>query len=68
MVSQRLDLLDTAWEIVQDNKPLVQEWLNKGLLYRPTLEELAEWDDTPDMPFRAVITHPFVLIQPAKDH
>ena len=63
LVAPELDFLDTAVAVARDDKTLVQAWIAQAQLAKPSREQLAVWEKTPEMPFRFVIVAPFVLIQ-----
>ena len=49
---------------VKDDRPLVEEWLNKNLIRRPSDEEDKTWSKAPVREFQFGIVQPYVLIQP----
>ena len=68
LVSQNLDLVDTACSVVEDNAGEVQKMLQEGSISKPSLEQVQRWNQQPEKQFHAVIAHPFVFIQEAFDH
>ncbi len=63
IVRKDMDLLHVAREIADDNSKLVQTWISTGVLNKPTVEQLVEWDRIPARKFLAVVVQPYVLIQ-----
>ncbi len=68
LVSQNLDLVDTACSVVEDNASEVQQMLQEGGISKLSLEQVQRWNQQPEKQFNAVIAHPFVLIQEAFEH
>lgn len=62
-VDSQLNILDAAQNIAEDQKNLVESWLNKGWLRRLSLDDIERWEETPEKPFHAFIIHPFILVQ-----
>ena len=63
LVSRELDLVDVGAHIVGDDSATVQGWTAEKLLSKPTAEQIEEWNQHPEMPFRCLIIQPYVLIQ-----
>lgn len=65
LVSQDLDLIEAAVAVADDDKALVEEWVNGGKIGKPSKEQLDAWENALDKPFRMLIVQPFILIQDA---
>ncbi len=63
LVNQQLDLLDVGVAIANDNVAEVQQWMNDLWLYKPSVEQVAAWNDNRSKRFNALIVQPFVLVQ-----
>jgi hypothetical protein len=63
VVGSALDLLDVAVAIATDAVAEIEVWSDQGLLARPTVEDIAAYDTTPQRSFHCVIVQPFVLIR-----
>jgi hypothetical protein len=61
-VQRGLDLVDVAARIAQDDKSVVERWLNEGRIARASAEDAADWNERQPM-FWAVVTAPWVLVQ-----
>lgn len=64
-VSQDLDLIEVASRVIDDDKPVVSEWMEKGLVAHPNMEDAQYWVERQPL-FWAVVTAPWVLIQEVK--
>ncbi len=63
VVDHTLDLVDVGLAIASDNVSSVQGWIQQQLLYKPSPEQLSDWEGNPITRFNALIVQPFVLIQ-----
>jgi hypothetical protein len=63
MVAPDLDLLDVGVAIASDNTLSVQHWISEQLLYKPSPEQLADWNTQQSKRFNALIVRPYVLVQ-----
>lgn len=63
LVAQQLNLVDVACDIAKDSATEVSEWIEQGLLTKPTAEQLASWEAQLDKSFRMLIAAPYILIQ-----
>jgi hypothetical protein len=61
-VSQDLDLIEVASRIIEDDKAVVADWMEKGLVRHPRMEDAQDWVNRQPV-FWAVVTAPWVLIQ-----
>ena len=62
-VDLKLDLIQVAQSIAEDNTAQVASWLKSGELQRPTQEQVEDWDKTPARIFKSIVVQPYVLIQ-----
>lgn len=65
LVSPELDLVDVGERIAVDDKTQIAEWIDSGLLSKPTLAELETWEKQMDRKFLFLIVSPYVLTQKA---
>lgn len=56
-----LSLAEVARAMAEDSKQLVENWVNSGLIYRPSDGELDRWKTQLHKPFRFTIVQPFVV-------
>ena len=62
VVDPSLDLLDVGEALARDDKIRVAEWIEKGLLGKPSLETIDTWSKTSGAAWTALVVQPFVLI------
>jgi hypothetical protein len=65
LVSPELDLIEVAENVTTDKKSQMAEWVDKGLIVKPTQAELELWETQLQRRFRFLIVSPFVLVQHA---
>ena len=65
-VSADLDLVEVAFQISEDNKKQVQQWLSAGKVATVTDEQALAWYEA-DADVWAVVVSPYVLVQEMKD-
>jgi hypothetical protein len=66
LVSSELDLVDVAFQISEDNKLQVAQWLSMGKIGKVTDAQALAWYEA-DAGVWAVVVSPYVLIQEEKD-
>jgi len=66
-VSGAFDIVEVGVMIAEDNKEQIQQWLKRGEIGKPTLEEVDAWKEN-STEFTTLILSPFVLIQPLPRH
>lgn len=64
-VSAELDLVEVAFQISEDNKAQVEQWLAAGQIGRVTDEQALAWFEA-DADVWAVVVSPYVLVQSAE--
>lgn len=64
LVSEDLDLIDVATDVAEDNKDQISLWIASGKLTKPTKEQIDQWENQLDKPFRMLIAQPYILAQP----
>jgi hypothetical protein len=64
-VDAALDLVAVAVAVSGDDKQQVQQWLEQGLLGKPSVEVLEVWEREQETSFWMLIVQPFILIQDA---
>jgi hypothetical protein len=67
VVAAGLDLVDVGMAIANDNVASVQQWISQCLLYKPSDEQKAVWNQHQDKRFNALIVQPYVLVQEQSD-
>lgn len=63
LVAQDLDLIAVGSSIVSDDTKALGQWIQQGLITRPSKEQVQAWDQAPDKSFHFLITQPYVLAQ-----
>ncbi|HEY9810191.1 MAG TPA: DUF2288 domain-containing protein [Halomicronema sp.] len=63
VVTPNLDLVDVGVAIAGDNVESVQRWISEALIYKPSQEELTDWNGNQKKRFNTLIVQPYVLIQ-----
>jgi hypothetical protein len=63
VIQTELNLLDAATAIATDDKTVVQTWIDRQLITKPSPSQLAYWNEHPQTKFTVTIVQPFVLIQ-----
>ena len=63
IVAKELDLVEVARQFSLDNKGAVQNWVQQGLIKHASDEDAKQWNET-QQDFWAVVTAPWVLVQP----
>ena len=61
-VSDTLDLVEVAFQISEDNKAQVAEWMAAGFVARVTDQQALAWYEA-DADVWAVVVSPYVLVQ-----
>jgi hypothetical protein len=62
VVTAALNMVDVGTALANDDVQSVQHWISEQLIYKPSQEELSDWNGQPDRTFSALIVQPFVLI------
>lgn len=62
IVNESLNLVDVGLAIASDNVIEVQNWIARGMIQKPSSEQLSNWNIKPDRKFTALIVQPFVLV------
>jgi hypothetical protein len=65
VVTPQLDLLDVGVAIASDNVSSVQRWISEALIYKPSPEQVSNWNQNPTTKFDAIIVDPFVVVKEA---
>lgn len=63
VVGQELDLIEVGVAIASDNVQSVQHWMGEQLIYKPSPEQVADWNGNRSKRFNTLIVQPFVLVQ-----
>lgn len=65
-VSPELDLVEVAFQISEDNKAQVEQWMADGKIGRVSDEQAKSWYEA-DAEVWAVVVSPYVLVQLAEN-
>ncbi|MCX7192857.1 MAG: DUF2288 domain-containing protein [Proteobacteria bacterium] len=65
-VSPDLDLVETAFQMSEDNAALIAQWMAAGQFGKVTDEQAQLWWDA-DAALWAVVVSPWVLVQPIEN-
>ncbi len=63
VVDDALDLIETAIAVADDDKKMVEQWIDAGQLGKPSQQQLERWEAELDHSFQMLIVQPFILIQ-----
>ena len=63
VVGADLNLVDTALKIAADDAACVSQWIEKGSLAKPSLQQIEQWNSEKKKLFSILIVSPYVLIQ-----
>jgi len=63
IVSQSVSLLECAVAVAMDDTEVVQAWIERAELRRPSKRELESWPKEQEHRWRAVVVQPYVLMQ-----
>ena len=63
VVTSQLDLLDVGVAIATDNVSSIQRWISEALIYKPSPEQISDWNQNSTKKFDAIIVDPFVVVQ-----
>lgn len=63
VVAEGLDLVEVGVAIANDNVASVQHWIGECLIYKPSDEQKAVWNQDQEKRFNALIVQPYVLVQ-----
>lgn len=64
-VAPEMDLVETAFQMSEDNAGLIGQWMAAGQFGRVTDEQARSWFEA-DASLWAVVVSPWVLVQPVK--
>jgi hypothetical protein len=63
VVNPQLDLLDVGVAIASDNVSSIQRSISEALIYKPSPEQVSDWNQNSTKKFDAIIVDPFVVVQ-----
>lgn len=63
LVDDRLDLVDAALKVANDDTETIEQWVIAGHIGKPTDTQIKNWDAERHKKFAMLIVSPFVLIQ-----
>lgn len=63
LVHDNLDLAEAARKVAEDDIEIIQEWIEHGMLGKPTDTQIRHWDSDKHRKFAMLIISPYVLIQ-----
>lgn len=64
VVGAGLDLVDAGAALAENDAARVEQWIQSGLLSKPTAADLERWSIDRAARFDSLIVAPFVLIRP----
>lgn len=64
IVGRALDLVDAGAALAENDAARVEQWIQSGLLTKPTAADIERWSIDRAARFDSLIVAPFVLIQP----
>jgi hypothetical protein len=62
IVAAKLDLINTAAKMIQDETGSIEEWLQQGLILQATTDDAKRWNEL-DPDLWAVVVAPWILVQ-----
>jgi hypothetical protein len=62
-VAASLDLLDVGEALARDDKTRVADWIERGLIGKPSLELLEQWSKREGAAWTALVVQPWVLVR-----
>jgi hypothetical protein len=65
LVSKDLDLVEVGVQVALDHTSEVKQWLDSGLLKRPTENQIRNWETFGSL-FQFIIVEPYVFFQEYK--
>lgn len=63
VVGADLNLIDVGVAIANDQVQTVQRWISEQMIYKPTAEQLNEWERDRSQQFSTLIVQPYVLVK-----
>lgn len=63
LVDHSLDLDEVALKVTSDDATSIGQWINSGLLTKPSSDQIVHWDADGEKHFRMLIVSPYILIQ-----
>lgn len=63
LVGAKLDIVDVGVALTEDNKQLVQSWIEDAWLRHPNADELSAWNGNKEKEFISLVVPPFVLVR-----
>ena len=63
LVTAGLDLSDVGMKVAADDLAAVKELVDTGSLSKPSLDQIAAWDQHRQKLFRTLIVSPYILFQ-----
>ena len=63
LVDSRLDLVEVAVAVAQDDSARVKQWMDAQQLLKPTVDQVESWESETEERFTIVIVQPYVLAQ-----
>ncbi len=63
LVDDRLDLVDAALKVAQDDVGAIEQWITRGMIGKPSGSQIDMWDHDRSKKFSMLVISPYVLIQ-----
>jgi hypothetical protein len=67
LVAADLDIIQVAVAVAEDDSRQVEAWITSGEIGKPSRQQLDEWEQDLEKPFRMLIVQPFILVQGIPD-
>jgi hypothetical protein len=61
LVNSNLTILEVGLAVAEDNTEMVRQWLDDGMLQRPSSSQMDYWQEQGGPKFESLIVHPFIL-------
>jgi len=63
LIDNALDLAEAAVKVANDETHSIEQWVNRGLISKPTESQIKSWDDNKEKVFSMLIISPYILFQ-----
>lgn len=63
LIASDMDLAEAGWRIATDDTPVISGWIESGKVGKPSVAQIAKWDDDKGKQFQMLIVSPYILIQ-----
>lgn len=63
LIDNALDLAEAAVKVANDETQSIEQWVNRGLISKPSESQIKSWDDNKEKVFSMLIISPYILFQ-----